>query len=332
MQEAAGITLALMMLIMGWFNDGLKALEAKQYDKAVELFTKVQEKNVPCNRYREQALFFRAQAYEEKGDKAKAMADCLALYNGTKDKELMEEAGKLFVELGGDGRLLTLSPTASWNKYIAAIKARNKDEALSYCTGQLKGDLNSMDFSEMRNDPKESDVKVVREEMDPNVDPEHAVLIIMPEGQEIEVRMVLDRKAGHWLVSGFADRTEALRKNTEGNLQNLKNIVQSCHMYGCDHEQQFPKDLETLVGKEISGKDKILYFNPETGTRTPFIYCSGLAMTSSPDLIVAAAPTSVKGKRLCAFVDGRTEEIPEEYFQKKCEAQKWKIEEAKKKK
>ena len=95
MNVFVALTLSTIISISGWLNEGLKSLEKKDYDTAIENPSKIKKEDSAETRIYETALFFRAQAYMGKNDKDKAIVDLLTLLKSDCGKELRVEAKKL---------------------------------------------------------------------------------------------------------------------------------------------------------------------------------------------------------------------------------------------
>ncbi|HBC89168.1 MAG TPA: hypothetical protein DCZ94_19690 [Lentisphaeria bacterium] len=341
MEAVKAITLSVILAISGWFNDGLKNLEAKKYDAAIADLTKVCEKDVPGNKFRELAFFFRAQAYFEKGDKEKAFADMIAMLRMQPGKELADQGRELYLKWGGAPEKLRpeLSPKAVWAKFMEAAKKGDLKEVKELSTGKWK----ELYLEEMVGDDEDtlkaiheqfSLFKPLEETIGENENAEKAFLTFQVQGGDITFNMgfVLDSKQNRWLISTIDEKfmrgeIDADMENLpQGNLNKLKQIGLALRMYSQEYKEQFPPKLDDLKeGGYLENEDMYIWTNSEDGKKFPFVYCPGLKESDSVEKMIVAAPAAVDGWREVLFIDGHAEKMDEEKFKEAAAKQGWKF-------
>jgi prepilin-type processing-associated H-X9-DG protein len=330
----AGI-LSILISLSGWLNDGLKSYEAEKYDDAIKNLTKVIEKDIPQNKYRDVALFYRAKSYEAKKDKKKALADLVVLIQKHPESSLAKESRTFYKKLGGDPKniLPAESPKKVWEQFVDFAKKGDLEGALSISSGKWK----ELVIEESDNDPKElkrefsRDEIVAGEEKIGNGDKRGTATLELNAGRElIMLDFTLDDKTNTWIISGFREIGRGGRGGKRGNIQNmntLKQLVLGLIMYADDNGQNLPAKLNDVVEGYLGNQNQILlWVDPEDSKKQiPFIYCPGLNINTGFGKMVVASPKPVKGKREVAFLDGHVEIMSEKEFIQKAKAQKWKI-------
>lgn len=325
----AGI-LAILISLSSWLNDGLKSYEAKKYDDAITKLTKVIQKDIPQNSYRDVAFFYRAKSYEAKKDKKKALADLLVLIQKYPDSYLFKESSTLYKKMGGDMTkiLPSDSPKKVWAKFVAAAKTGDVEAAMKFSTGKWKeliGEAGDRFCKEFSRDKVTAGNEKIGKEKQRGI----ATLDINSgHGDVITLNFILDIKSNTWLISGF-DKMEQKRATaySMSNINNLKQIGLCCRMYSSSFNENFPPTLDTLKTEGFLENDAVyLWTNPTNAKeKIPFIYCPGLNEADSVDFMLAAAPKAVNGKREALWIDGHVKTITENEFIKNAKAQKWKL-------
>jgi len=330
--------LSVLISLSGWMNDGLKSYEAKKYDEAIKSFTKVIKKDVPYNRYRDVALFYRAKSYEAKKDKKKALADLLVLIQKHPSSSLSKESLALYKKLGGDQKkiLPSDSPKKVWEKFLVAAKEGDAKTALKISTGiwekmvKARGDRFGKHFSLDR-------ITLGKEEIGKGEKEGTATIELnMPHGgpKPVKMNFILDKKSNTWLIAGFEGMEKSRAKALSiSNMNNLKQIGLSCRIYSNDYNEKFPPNLNALKTEGYLENETVyLWTNSKTNKTFPFIYSPGHNEAGSVDTMLAAAPMAVNGKREVLWLDGHVKTISEAEFIKNAKGQKWKLKGVMKKK
>ncbi len=338
MKDVAGITLAALLTISGWFHDGLKALQAKNYDVAIAKLTKVYKQDVPGNPLREQALFYRAQAYHGKQDKKKALADLLLLLKGPVDEQLRQQAATLYQKWGGDPKKLMPkdSPKAVWAKFSAAAKKGDMDSCLALSAGSWKAIVAQMGARRggLKREFERKPWRAISQKIGAKDEAGKAWVEVDLKGDGRETVMlgfVLDRKKNCWVIDSFkpggrrGDRPRPSARTN--NLTSLKQIALALIMYADDYDENLPTNLDQLKKVYLGGEGALLlWIHPKTGKKIPFIYCPGLrAFGGNAGQILVAAPMAVDGRREAVFMDGHAELMDEKKFLAQAKKQKWVI-------
>ncbi len=210
MDGATGIALAALISLSGLFNDGLTALQQKQYKLAVTKLSEVYEKDIPGNSLRNLALYFRAQAYLADGKNNKALDDLKHLGITAADTDLREAATKLYLQNGGDPDQLRPAEALSevWSKFVKAAKQGDNRAALKLCTGSWHDHV----LRETQTNPtqwKESfsllPYKPAKETYGKGKEFGTASLQVDVDGNGhmVEVLFTLDKSTNHWLIRDF---------------------------------------------------------------------------------------------------------------------------------
>ncbi|HBC87795.1 MAG TPA: hypothetical protein DCZ94_12645 [Lentisphaeria bacterium] len=359
MNLLVALTLSALISISGWLNEGLKALERKDYDAAIASLSKITKENSAGTKFYEMALFYKAQAYQGKGDKDKALAELTALLKGECGKDLRVDAKKLFVELGGKPEKLfpEESPKKVWEKYKEFVAQGEGKKALEITTGELKSSIlkfagNEGSFEPFAKELVKGDVGIEKIPDDPE-EGEATLEINNVAGRFVfKMRFVLDKEFNRWLISSYKPDFEKMhavedngplirlfgvqpvnaqsarvekKRDTTSNISKLKQIGLGCRMYSQEHKENFPANFDELItGGYLENKDMYVWISPEDGSKDKFIYCPGLTENSSVDFMAAAAPRPANGKRDVLYTDGHAATITEEEFQKTAKEQGWK--------
>ncbi|MFZ2654126.1 MAG: hypothetical protein WAX69_04375 [Victivallales bacterium] len=339
MEAIKAIALSVIMAISGWFNDGLKNLEAKKYDEAVVELTKVYEKDVPGNKLRELALFFRAQAYYGKDDKEKARADLLVLIRMQPGNELDAEARTLYLKWGGapEKLLPEVSPRAVWTKFLEVAGKGDLKTALEMSSGMFKDMIKEQagdDPDQLKTLPEEMPFLPVEEKIGEKDQQGRAELVFQAPESELKFKMglVLDVKNNVWLIDSIDEKVlngeidVNVNNLPQSNLNKLKQIGLALMMYSEEYNDLFPSGLEVLrTGGYLENEDLFLWKSPEEDASFPFIYRAGLKQSESADTIIVAAPVAVDGWREVLCIDGHVEKMDEEKFKEAVARQGWKF-------
>jgi len=352
--------LAVLISLSSWLHDGLKSYEAKKYDDAITKLTKVIEKDVPQNRYRDVALFYRAKSYEAKKDKKKALADLLVLIQKFPASCLSKESIALYKKMGGDmAKILPAdTPKKVWNKFIGFAQAGDVKSCMKISTGMWKDTV----LKEAGNDPDELRKEFSREEIIVGEETigkgknrgTATLELTADHGISITMEFVLDPKTNTWLIKGF-DRMKMMQeaearmqiemggdmamdiepvevqrrspRTSRNNVNNLKQIGLACRMYSNVFSENYPPNLNALKTEGFLENDAVyLWTNPKRPKeQKTFIYCPGFTEADSVDIILAAAPKAVNGKRECLWLDGHVKVISDKEFLAQAKKQKWKV-------
>jgi tetratricopeptide (TPR) repeat protein len=121
--------ISMLIMLFGFFQDGLGKLESKDYAGAIAAFTKVIDHRQADADLRAEALFWRAMAYGKLGTFPEAKADLAAMLALGGKGSLRTRAFATFADLGGDpGKLLPKeTPKQAFEK--ATKLAADKDLA-----------------------------------------------------------------------------------------------------------------------------------------------------------------------------------------------------------
>ncbi|MFA6294563.1 MAG: hypothetical protein WC637_22415 [Victivallales bacterium] len=342
------LALSAIISVSGWLNEGLKALEKKDYDVAIENLSKITKENSAGTRIYETALFYRAQAYLGKNDKEKAIADLMTLLKGDCGKELRVEARKQYLAIGGKPEKLLPdeSPAKVWAKFKKLAEAGDIKKALELTTGEWRMMLSALDGDAgARGGGLEAFTKEIAkgevgaEALPENPEEGQATLEIknLERGFDFKMGFVFDKESNRWLICNFrpvirqdganngnVQASRAKRNESQENIGKLKQIGLACRMYAQEFKGDFPKGFDDLVKDGyLENLDIYIWISAEDGAKDKFIYCPGLNESSSVDFMIAAAPRPAKGKREVLFVDGHVNTVSEEEFQKNAKAQKW---------
>ncbi|MFZ2654956.1 MAG: hypothetical protein WAX69_08555 [Victivallales bacterium] len=341
------LAMSALISVSGWLNEGLKALEKKDYDASIASLSKITKENSEGTRIYETALFYRAQAYQGKGDKDKALADLAAILKGECGKELRVEAKKLYVELGGklDKLLPEESPAKVWAKFRELAGQGDIKKALGLTTGEWKTMLSRFEgaagaegsaLETFTREIAKGDVGAETIPEDP--EKEQATLEIRnPEkGFNFKMGFMLDKESNRWLICSFRPDAANIRnavaaprtQKNDGlkNITSLRQIGLACRMYSQEHKENFPNGFDELItGGYLENTELYVWTSPEDGSKDRFVYCPGHNESSSVDFILAVAPRPANGKREALYMDGHAAVISEEEFQKTAKAQNWQV-------
>ena len=116
-----------------------------------------------------------------------------------------------------------------------------------------------------------------------------------------------------------------IRPSARTNKQAISQLGKALIMYSMDNGETFPDKLDARLDAYGGGNEALLWRDPETGKKLPFLYRPGLTPASGADMMVAASPVAVNGAREVLHVDGSVTTLEEAEFLKQAAAQKWEI-------
>lgn len=341
--EKKVIVVATVLMIVTAFQDGLKHLEKKEYDQAIAKFTVVIDKNVPGNTLRELALYYRARAYVGKGDRKAARDDLLKLIDLTDDETLSMQATTLFKQAGGKAQLLEpiVSPTKTWNLFVAAAQKGDNKKALEFCGGQMYAMMkyyealaNARGFNVLS---QFTAATVTAERIGTGKEDGKAWLTLTAQNARMTVTVDVVRRKRAWVMTSYAQvwNQNAVRVVTNAkvdpdesartalNKTSLKKLGLALALWANDHNEAYPARLADLAPDYVSEKGQLVWENPRTGKKLAWIYYAKTTPRSEPGTLVAAAPLSVNGKRCVLHYDGHVSEMADKDFFAKAKAQQW---------
>jgi len=319
MHLLAALSLATQLALSGHLHDGLKALDAKQYDAAISSLTKVVDEKDAGNPFREVGLHYRAEAYRAKGDKEKALADWTTLLKATRNDQLRAPALAGFKAVGGDPKQLlpTDSPTAVWEKFLAAAEGNDIAAAKALSTGMW---LQQVAGTEGRALVELSKYIAGNERIGERSEAGRAWIELSREGSRsgVLLEFVLDQNANAWLISSFS-KTRRGNGRAAANISNLKQLGLRLLVWVEEHNGRLPDKLDALKDSQT-----LLWADPQNPEdKRPFEYCAGLSTKDDSSKLVAAAPVAVSGSREVLFLDGSTRVMKEDDFLAAARVQRW---------
>ncbi len=338
--------LALLVMLLGLLQDGLKKLEAEDYPGAIAAFTKVIEQKEADADLRDRALLWRAVAYGKSGQLDQAKADLAKLLTGTRNADLRGQAFVAFTQLGGDPKLLL--PKETPQQAFERTRKLGVEKDLRGFRKRLEGDLAGLLAMAERTIAAEGQGETAGEllglcteinyggsEIGEGRDFGTATVTAMVE--ELALTLQLVAVGDEWHFATLTDAKSAgvvalppemaAKRDQTRLLSNLKQIALALMMYANDHGGAFPKDLKEAM--PYLGEPSLLEFtDPATGKVVPLLYHSignESAVATPSATYTVATPTSIDGKRVVAFADGHVVEVAEEEFLKTAKAQGWKV-------
>ncbi|MDX9978843.1 MAG: hypothetical protein RBU25_02235 [Lentisphaeria bacterium] len=347
MRSVAASALAILAMLFGLLQEGLRKLEAEDYPGAVAAFTKVVEHQQADADLRERALLWRAVAHGKAGDADKAKADLATLLKGTRNPDLRGQAFAAFAQLGGDPR--TLLPKESPKEALERLKAMGGARDLAAFRKRLSGDLAALLDMIGQVAGAEGEDQMAAEwvaEFCANftyggaevgggreigtaklmvvVDDVVLTTEIVAVGDEWHFARLIEAKSGriHHL-----DPEAAARLNRNEQINRLKQVGLGLHMFADANQGSFPKELPQI--SEYLGDTTVLGFvDPATGKPMPLLYHvpGKLETIQNPsERYAVATPVPVEGARVVLFVDGHVEVVAEDVFVKTATVQGWKL-------
>ena len=141
------ITLALVLVLVSNFRDGVQELEKQQYGNATAQFTKVIEAEPNVTDIRELAYLYRAESYLGSEEKEKALADLTVLITTSESKDRRDQAIALYQKTGGDLKALRPKdgPKTVMDTVLVAIQAADEKKVRTHLSGGLLRLLNTVD-------------------------------------------------------------------------------------------------------------------------------------------------------------------------------------------
>lgn len=347
MQTTAASALAVMAMLFGLLQEGLRKLEAEDYPGAVAAFSKVIEHRQADADLRERALLWRAVAHGKAGDAEKAKTDLATLLKATRNPELGGQAFTAFAQLGGDPR--TLLPKESPKEAFERLKALGGARDLAAFRKRLSGDLavvlemvglvagaegedqmaaewvaefcEQMTYGGMEvGGGREIGTAKVMAVLDDMV----LSFGLVAVGDEWHFVRLVEAKSG---AIHHLEPEAAARRDRNEQTSKLKQIGLALVMFPDANQGSFPKELKQLV--EYLGDTTVLSFvDPATGKPMPLLYHvpGKLETIHDPsERYAVATPVPAEGVRLVLFVDGHVEVVAEETFLKTAKEQGWKL-------
>jgi len=136
---AAKTGLSLLIMLMGWFQDGLAKLDRKDYPGAIAAFTKVIDHKETDADLRQSARTHRAVAHGKAGELAKAKQDLAQVLKETGSAEARARVFARIAEAGIDAT--TLLPKETPEQAFARTKKLGADRDLAGLRKRLAGDF-----------------------------------------------------------------------------------------------------------------------------------------------------------------------------------------------
>lgn len=347
MQSVAASALAILAMLFGLLQEGLRKLEAGDYPGAVAAFTKVIEHQQADVDLRERALLWRAVAHGKAGDADKAKADLATLLKGTRNPDLRGQAFAAFAQLEGDPR--TLLPKESPKDAFERLKALGGARDLAAFRKRLSGDLAAVlemvglvagaegedqmaaewvaEFCEQMTyggmevgGGREIGTAKVMAVLDDMV----LSFGLVAVGDEWHFARLIEAKSG--AIHHVEPEVVARRKQT-GMTNKLKHIGLALAMFANDNQNVFPEELKQLA-EYLADEWALEFTDPATGKPLPLLYHAPGKLGTIPnpsERYIVATPVPIEGSRVVLFVDGHVELVAEETFLKTAKEQGWKL-------
>lgn len=339
--------LAVLIMLFGLLQDGLRKLEAEDYPGAIAAFTKVIEHKQADTDLRDRALLWRAVAYGKFDQMDLAKADLAKLLAGTRNADLRGQAFVAFGQLGGDPK--SLLPKETPKEAFERTKKLGADQDVAGFRKRLEGDLAALLVMTERVIVAEGQGETVGEilqlcqeisyggsEIGEGRDFGTARVTGMVEDMALSFQLVAVGDQWHFatVVDGKPAGAQALepeaaaRRDAVQQVNRFKQIGLALFMCADDHGSVFPKDLKEAV--PYLGDASLLEFaDPATGKPVPLLYRSlgsQAAITNPSATYMVATPVTVAGQRVVAFADGHVQTLAEAEFLKNAKAQGWELE------
>lgn len=137
------------------------------------------------------------------------------------------------------------------------------------------------------------------------------------DGVQLDIEAMQQQVAG---APGFRGRGAE-------SLAMLRQLAMAIKMYQGDNSDAYPPTLQALIENKYASAELTQWPGAMPDKPRAFLYCPTLAAANAADaqLLVAAAPEPVGGKRDVAFNDGHVQTLAEAEFQKLAAAQKWTV-------
>ena len=97
-------------------------------------------------------------------------------------------------------------------------------------------------------------------------------------------------------------------------INNTRQLILSLRTYAADEEGRFPDSLDVLLDDGYLDNEE-LFYDDRSATRELLLYNAGLLDSDRPELILAASPEPIKGKRVVGYVGGMVKDLPEDEYQ-----------------
>lgn len=338
--------LALLVMLLGLLQDGLKKLEAEDYPGAIAAFTKVIEQKEADADLCDRALLWRAVAYGKSGQVDPAKADLAKLLTGTRNADLRGQAFAAFTQLGGDPRLLL--PKETPKQAFERTRKLGIEKDVPGFRKRLAGDLASLLVMTERMIAAEGQGETVGDilglceqinyggsEIGEGKEFGTATVTVMVE--ELALTLQLVAVGDEWHFATLTDAKSggvvelppeaAAKRDRTRYTSNLKQIALGLMMYATDNGNAFPPDLKP-VGPYVGDTTILTFIDPATGKPMPLLYhnVGNLGAVPNPsETYTVATPMAIDGMRVVAFVDGHVMVVAEEEFLKTAKAQGWKV-------
>lgn len=334
MDAVTNIVLSAVVSLTTTFNDGLKAVEQKDFDKAVTALSKVVDDKSETNPLKPLALFYRAQSYWGRKDAKSARADILSLLELVDEGALSQNALALMKETGGGDKELEPreSPERVWSGFIDDATAGRLDEARRRSTGEWLGTVSGW----ARNDEcgrmfadQMRKFQVVELRIGEDKDKGKAWLSVThadQPGQNMDVEFVKVRNK--WMISGWGNSSNGRGRKAGGersNFARLRVIANALNSYARAHSGAFPPRFDDLIGQHVKDAGALMWQDAAGAAGAPFLYCAGLTNSADGTEVVVAEPVASDGRRDVICSNGRVMKISEDEFKKAAAAQKWDI-------
>lgn len=342
MEAAAGkITITVILAILANFQQGLEALQKEDYATAVTQLSTVYEQDVPANRLRGQALYFRAQArWGQATDEAKAaaLADLKVLLTQGLDPALEKEASALFTSYGGkpEDLLPEDTPKDVYDAFIKALVTKDNATALALTSGQWRQTVENIAARSPEALGENLQQQFHYQSTEIDILNKQAILRFqVGDNEHNDMEFLCTLMDGRWTLNLNRPGPKAIvlhesRRNGQppqsSNVGNLKQIGLALLMYSGDNGGNFPPNLKALKDQDILDDGPVyLWTDPkQPGRSEPFVYVPGYKDDNeqATTMILAYAPQVTDGWREALFIDGHVEALTEERFQAMAREQK----------
>lgn len=339
MEPVTNLVLSAVVSLTTAFSDGLKAVEQKDYEKAIVALSRVVEDKTPENPLKPLALFYRAQSYLAKKDAKAAKADIVALVESVDGGILYDSAVALMKEAGGSEKDLMPreDPERVWCGFIDDMAGQRIEEAKQRCTGQWLSQLDGFARGGMGGEQYAESLRSFQiAELRFGLDKERGkawLSMSAPNAgwQQPPMQLEFVRVRNKWLISMWSQARRipaaAAEKVTgdRSNFARLRAISLALMAYAKDHKGAFPARFGDLLGQYVKDASALMWQGPDAGKGVPFLYCAGLTNTSGGASILVAEPVPGDGRRDVVYSNGRVGGVSEAEFKEAAASQKWEI-------
>lgn len=346
-ESTAVSALAILAMLFGFLQEGLRKLEAEDYPGAVAAFTKVIEHQQADTDLRERALLWRAVAHGKAGDADKAKTELATLLKATRNPELGGQAFAAFTQLGGDPR--PLLPKESPKEALERLKAMGEARDLVAFRKRLAGDLAALLGMIGQVAGAEGEDQMAAEWVAEFC--EHftyggaevgggreigtaKVMVVVDDvvlsiglvavGDEWHFARLIEAKSG---AVHHLDPEARIRLIRNEQMSRFKQIGLALAMFPQDNQNTFPKELKQIV-EYLADATVLGFTDPATGKPMPLLYHVPGKLDAIPnpaERYIVATPVPIEGARVVLFVDGHVELVTEDVFVKTAAAQGWKL-------